>query len=57
MKHDLLPVADLPGPAEVEQVEEALVKGGTATFVCYLAEPGQPEAEAFLWKLLVPRKF
>ena len=57
MKPDVLPVADLPGPAEVEQVEEVLVKGGTATFVCYLAEPGQPEAEAFLWKLLVPRKF
>ena len=53
----VFPVADLPGPAEVDQVEEVLVKGGTATFLCYLAEPGHPEAEAFLWKLLVPRKF
>ena len=57
MTHDVFPVADLPGPAEVDQVEEVLVKGGAATFLCYLAEPGHPEAEAFLWKLLVPRKF
>ena len=48
---------DLPGVAEIVLEEEFLVKEGNASFTCYLDELGNPYAEQFLWKLLVPHKF
>ena len=48
--------SDRPGLAEVDSVQDFLVKGGSGQFICYLEDLGFPEAEHFAWKLLVPRK-
>ena len=44
-------LSDRPGGADVEPVEDFLLKGGSGHFLCLLEDLGFPEAEHFTWKL------